>query len=283
MDLTLAPIIGSDLTLDRDSLTIVRKFRVKGTLPYTGGGDCFDVVSSEVMGLIRTTYPYYDTPMGTLYWNSIQLHESYYAQLYELSVTYSPFKKETGTYMVRVEHAAGTAKATAGKWLATYPTGSRPGTDSNKGVIFNGQEVTGVDVPFNQTRIVLSYRHPKMFLNHAYLRAIGKLVGHPNNDTFLGYDPGEIAYTGGNATESECEASAEYSFEVSRNETGFEVGGITIAAKTGFDVISPVYDWGTADDAGGDTHVIRPIKYIDIVRPRGREWANYVAVFGWGG
>lgn len=283
MALTLQLITGSDLTLDRDNLTILRKFRIKGALPYTGGGDCFDVVSSLVMGLIKTTYPTYGTPMGTLYWNSIQLHESYYAQLYELSVTYSPYDKQTGSYLIRVEHAAGTAKATAGKWLATYPTAERPGTDSNKGVIFNGQEVVGVDVPFNQTRIVISYRHPQMFLNHAYLRAIGTLVGHPNNDTFLGYAPGEIAYAGGNATESECEASAEYSFEVSRNETNLEVGGITITEKKGFDVISPVYKWGTADDAGSNTKVIRPIEYIDIIRPRGREWMNYVSTFGWGG
>ena len=52
--------------------------------------------------------------MGELHWNSIQLHESYYAQSYEIGVTYSPFEKASGTYLVRVEHAAGTAKATAG-------------------------------------------------------------------------------------------------------------------------------------------------------------------------
>jgi hypothetical protein len=264
-------------------LIIVRKFRVKGTLPYSGGGDAFDVVSSLVMGLIQMTYPRYGTPVGNLYWNSIQLHESFYAQLYEISVTYTPFNRQTGTYLVRVEHAAGTAKATAGEWLASYPTAERPGAEASKGTIWNGQEVVGVDVPFNQTRIVISYRHPQMFLNHTYLRAVGMLVGHPNNDIFLGYAPGEIAYAGGNATESEAEASAEYSFEVSRNETNLVVGGITIADKKGFDIISPVYKWDTADDTGGTTKAIRPIDYIDIIRPRGREWMDYVNVFGWGG
>ncbi len=287
MALTLELIVGSDLTLDRDTLTILRKFRVKGTLPYSGGGDAFDVVSSLVMGLIQSTYPTYGTPMGTLFWNSIQLHESHYAQLYEIGVTYSPYNKATGTYLVRVEHTAGTAKATAGKWIAGHPIAEVPdhgsGVMGNKGVIWNGQEVVGVDVPYNQTRIVISYRHPQMFLNHAYLRAIGELVGHPNDDIFLGYDPGEIAYSGGNATESEAESSAEYSFEVSRNETNLEVGGITIADKKGFDIISPVYKWETADDAGGTTQAVRPINYIEIIRPRGREWENYVSVFGWGG
>ena len=277
MALTLELITGSDLTLDRDSLTIIRKFRVKGTLPYSGG-DCFDVVSSQVMASIQTTYPLYATPMGTLYWNSIQLHESYYAQLYEISVTYSPVQKVTGTYLLRVEHAAGTARATAGTRIAGYPAADEV---DNGGVFFNGQEVVGVDVPYNQTRIVIAYRHPQMFLNHAYLRDIGELVGHPNDDTFLGYEPGEIAYVGGNATESECEASAEYTFEVSRNETNLVVGGITIAEKKGFDAISPVYKWDTADDAGGTTKGVRPLSYIEIIRPRGREWKNYGSVFGW--
>lgn len=280
MSLTLELITGSDLTLDRESLTIVRKFRVKGTLPYVGGGDCFDTVSSLVMGLVQSTYPTYGTPMGTLYWNSIQLHESYYAQFYEVSVTYSPFQKETGTYLIRIEHSAGTAKATAGTRIAGYPAADAV---DNGGVIWNGKEVVGVDVPYGQTRIVISYRHPKLFLNHAYLRGIEPLVGHPNADKFLGYDPGEIAYAGGNATESEAEASAEYSFEVSRNETNLVVGGITITSKKGFDVVSPVYKWDVKNDAGGNPKMIQPIDYIEIIRPKGREWKAYVSVFGWGG
>lgn len=282
-------VVGSDLTLDRETLTIVRKFRVKCLLSGMAS-DVFDTVATYVMAAISTggvdpsghVYgPAYATPRGVLYWNSIQLHEVHYAQNYEASVTYTPYgQQESGTYMVRIEHAAGTAKATAGKHMDVYPAGSPVG---NKGVIWNGQEVVGVDVPYNQTRIVISYRHPQSYLNHAYLRGIGTLVGHPNEDTFLGYDPGEICYAGGNATESEAEASAEYSFEVSRNEEGLEVGGITITQKKGFDVISPVYKWDTDEDAAGKTVVVRPIHYIAIIRPRGREWTPYASIFGWGG
>lgn len=286
-------IVGSDLTLDRDNLVIVRRFRVKGTLSGLAS-DVFDTVASYVMAAIvvggtdsngHQYGPTYMTPQGLLYWNTIQLHESFYAQQYEISVTFSPFNKQTGTFLLRIEHAAGTAKATAGEWIAGYPVANFPAgeADSNGGVIFDGQEVVGVDVPFNQTRIVISYRHPQAFLNHTYLRAVGALVGHPNNDIFLGYDPGEIAYAGGNATESEAEASAEYSFEVSRNETDLVVGGITIADKKGFDIISPIYQSAIADDSGGDKKGIRTIKSIEIIRPRGREFEDYVSVFGWGG
>ncbi len=287
-------IVGSDLTLDRDNLIIVRKFRVLGTLSGLAS-DVFDTVASYVMAAIVTggtdsnghDYgPTYLTPQGKLFWNSIQLHESFYAQSYEISVTYSPFNKQSGTYLVRVEHAAGTAQATAGERIAGYPADSGYAGEScpdNGGVIFDGQEVVGVPVPFNQTRIVISYRHPQMVLNHAYLRAVGDLVGHPNNDTFLGYDPGEIAYAGGAATESEAEASAEYSFEVSRNVTDLVVGGITIDEKKGFDIVSPIYKWDTDTDLGGHVRAVHPIDCIEIIRPQGREFRDYVSVFGWGG
>ena len=168
--------------------------------------------------------------------------------------------------------------------MAGYPGGYvGDAAGDNGGVIFDGQEVVGVDVPYGQTRIVIAYRHPQMFLNHAYLRGVETLVGRPNSDMFLGYDPGEIAYAGGNATESECEASAEYSFEVSRNATNLVVGGITIDEKKGFDIISPVYKWDSDEDTEGTKRAVRLIDYIEIIRPRGREWLGYVSVFGWGG
>lgn len=295
MALTLEEITGSELTIAA-ATSRIRKFRVKGTLPFTLGGDAFDSVASLVMGLVQTNFPTYSTPMGTLYWNSIQLHESFYALAYEISVTYSQDggggggrPGSSGTYLIRIEHAAGTAQVTAGERIAGYPVDSGyPGESciNSGGTIFDGQEVVGVPVPFSQTRIVISYRHPQMVLNAAYLRGIAKLVGHPNNDTFLGYDPGEIAYAGGVATESEAEASAEYSFEVSRNITSadnYVVAGIAIAEKKGFDVISPIFKWDTDTDLGGEVHRIRPIHCIEIIRPAGREFKNYVSVFGWGG
>lgn len=281
MALTLELMTGSDITLDRDGLRIVRKMRVRGTLPYIGGGiDAFDAVATQVMEAIVSTYATYGTPQGTLFWNSIQLHESFYGQMYEISVTYSPYNKATGTYLIRIEHSAGMAKATAGTRIAGYPADTCP---DNKGVIWNGREVVGVDVPYNQTRVVVSYRHPEAFLDHDYLRAVGELTGHPNEDEFIGYDPGEVCYTGGNGTESQCECSVEYSFEISRNVTDFEVGGITIDEKKGFDILSPVYKWDVDEDESGTKRLIQPIDGIEIIRPVGRDWKNYQEVFGWGG
>jgi len=248
MALTLELVTGSDLTLDREALTIVRKFRVKGTLPYTLGGDAFDYVASAVMGLIVSSYPTYATGMGTLYWNSIQLHENFYAQHYDISVTYSPFNKQSGTYQINVDQAVGNVHVTAGRRIAGYDgTGKCP---DNGGVFFDGTEITGTEIMVAEGRFSVSYRHPQAYLNSSYIRAIEALVGYPCSDTFLGYAAGEVTYAGGNFTETNAEASASYSFVTSRNATNLVVAGVTITTKAGFDVLSPTYemkDWAAGD------------------------------------
>jgi len=281
MAVTLELVTGSDLTLDHDQLRIVRRFRVLGTLPYTLGGDAFDTIASLVMSLIRTDYATYGTDMGTLYWNSIQIHENHYAQHYEISVTYSPVNRQSGSYQIRVEQAVGMEKATTGTLISTYPAAKE--IDNEEGVFWDGEKITGVDIPVAEDRIVVSYRHPQAFLIPSYIRAVGKLRGYPNNDTFLGYDPGEVMYMGGDFAQTECEASALYNFTISRNVTDFAVAGITISEKKGFDAISPVYKDGAENNDDGDTMPIREVDRINIIRPAGREWKDYVAVFGWGG
>jgi hypothetical protein len=255
----------------------VRKFEVVGTLPYIHGGDAFDWVSSQVMALIVGGYATYLTPLGTLFWNSIQLHESFYAQHYEISVTYSPVNRQTGTYQITVDQAVGNVHVTAGRRIAGF--GPAANEVNSGGVFWNGEEVTGTEVPVAEDRITVMYRHPQSFLNAAYIRSVGTLRGYPNSDVFLGYQPGEVRYMGGNFTETEAEASASYSFEISPNVTNLVVGGITITSKSGFDVISPVYEPTTDTNGAGVTHAVKKLKYIEIIRPR--EHKPYGPVFGW--
>ena len=278
MTFRLEESTGADLSLDRDNLTIVRKFRVLGTLPYSSSTDAFDAVASVVIGLIRMSYPTYQTDMGLLFWNSIQLHENFYAQNYDISVTYSPLNKQSGAYQITVDQAVGNAKVTAGTRIAGYPTASCP---DNEGTFFDGTEITGVDVPVAEDRIMVSYRHPQAFLNIDYIRRIGTLRGYPNSDAFLGYAAGEVMYMGGNFTQSDCEATATYNFAISPNVTNLVIGGITVTAKSGFDAVSPVYKPDTDVSGDGKTHAIKKLLGIEIIRPRAHK--VYQSVFGWGG
>lgn len=271
---------GSDASLDRDSLSVVRKYEVMGTLPYTGGGDAFDVVSSAVMGYVVTSpYATYGTPFGVLYWNSIQLHEDVYAQKYSISIVYSPVNRQSGTYQISVDQGVGTAKCMAGVWQATYAVAAN---DKNKCHTFwDGRENKGIDVPCNEDKITVMFRHPQAYLNRAYIRAIGKLRGYPCSDSFLGYDAGEVTYMGGQFAESNTEASASYAFVISPNVTNLVIGEITVTEKKGFDVASPMYEWGPETNGASKVHATQKLKCINVIRPQ--PWKAYQSVFGWGG
>jgi hypothetical protein len=278
MALTFELVTGSDLTLDRENLTVIRKARARDRLPVGIGGDYFDYVSSAAMAWVIANYPTYGTPMGTLFWNSIQLHENYYAQNYDLSITYSPVNRQSGTYQITVDQAVGTQRVTAGVRIAGF--GDADNEVDNEGVFHDGHEVTGIDVPVAEDKLTIMYRHPQAYLNGAYIRRIGALRGYPNNDNFLGYEPGEVVYMGGQFTESNVEASASYNFAISPNVANLVIGSITVTSKKGWDAVSPVYEDDVDTNGAGKKHDVRKLKYIEIIRPRA--WKDYVAAFGWG-
>ena len=279
MALTFEEVTGSELTLDRDSLTTVRKFRGKDRIPVSVGGDYFDYVATEAMTYARTTVPTYLTKMGLLYWNSVQIHEVYYAQLYNISITYSPFNKTTGAYQITVDQAVGTQHVTAGKYVTQFANAEADKVPCD-GTFWDGFKVTGIDVPVAEDKITISYRHPQAFLNMSYIRAIGQLRGYPNNDDFLGYQQGEVMYMGGQFTQTDAEATAQYHFSISPNVTNFEVAGIAIA-KFGWDSICPVYYEDDTANGAGKKHAVRKVKCLQIIRPR--ELKDYQPIFGWGG
>lgn len=273
MAFTIKLTTGSTASIDRDQQTRTRTGVVLGTLPYAGQ-DCFDYISNLVMTWMVQQYPTYSTPFGTLYLNSIQLSEEYYAQKYTFSATYGVLNKMSGTYQITVDQAVGSVHITAGRRIAGYNgTGTCP---DNDGTFFDGQQVTGTDIPVAEDRFSISYRHPQAWLNAAYIRNVGRLRGYPNNDTFLGYDPGEVMYMGGNFTQTDSEASASYSFAVSPNATNIVVGACTITEKKGWDVASPTWE----PDVDGNDNAVKKVLGIEIIRPR--EWKAYRSVFGWG-
>ena len=84
-------------------------------------------------------------------------------------------------------------------------------------------------------------------------------------------------YFGGNLTETNTEATATYYFEISYNRTGLVIGGITVAQKYGWDVISPTFKTTT-----NNGRKVKQLSYIEIIRPAGRAWVDYKPIFGWG-
>lgn len=270
--LRFVQVTGSDMTMEPPSVTIQYKaWGAPSPLPF---GDFFDWIASYAIAVVPTTYLH---PLGLLYRQDIRITEDYYAKQYTISVPYGPNKKEAGAYSITVDQIGGTVHVIAGTRIAGF--GDAENAVDNGGLIgVDGDEVHGTDIPVEESKITICYRHPKTTLNAAYIKATGRLVGFPNSDGFLTYDPGEVLYLGGNFSESEAEATASYSFAISYNRTNFVVGGITVGEKKGWDVLSTT----TIDDPTTDNPT-KKVSYIEVVRPAGREWKNYRTVFGWGG
>lgn len=272
MGLRLEKITGGDIAMEPASATL--KYRAAGTPAFLPGGDFFSFIASYALANIPRTF---DHPKGTLYRQDIQVHETWYARYYEISVPYGKKKKEQeGAYQISVDQTGGTVHVTAGTRIAGY--GPAADAVDNGGLIgVDGDEVKGTEIPVEETKLNVTYRHPKAALNRDYIKRVGRLVGFVNKDEFLDYEPGEVRFLGGNFTESEAEATAAYSFAISFNRRNFTVGGITITEKLGWDVISPTYKTDTDND-----HLVKQLAYIEIVRPGGRDLQDFKPVFGWG-
>ena len=276
-------ISGGDLTIERNNLRRVRRFRSLDTLPATFSGDYFDQIAGYALAWVTANAATYQTPWGFLPYNSIQIHENHYALNYEITVDYAPFgetgqESGAGAYQISVDTSGGTVHVTHGEVIASHGANAPAGIAGKTHPIGKeGDTIHGVDIPIAEPKINVLFRHPVKFLSRNYVRAIGQLFGYPNSDTFLGYAPGEVMYLGGPLTETNTESSASYSFAISYNQVNFQVGDITISEKKGWDVLDPVFKDDVLDG--------KPIKEVDYyltTRPAGRKWKAYKSVFGWG-
>ncbi len=265
--------------------TVTHRYVSTGALSPLPAGDYFSWLASFAMANVPASITH---PGGaTLYRQDIQVHESYYANAYELTVPYAEQQKESGAYQISVNGTGGTTHVTAGTRVTGYgPDGSetdapdQPNKVDNGGLIgVDGDEIHGIDVPVPQTKITVNFRHPAGKLDAEYVKAITELAGRPNKDTFLTYEPGEVRFLAPTFTETMAEATAQYDFAISRNRKDFKVGGITVTEKPGWDILSPYYGHDVDNE-----HGVRKLLYLEqITAPGGLEWIDYVPVFGWGG
>ena len=269
---------GIDGNFSADSASVTLPYRATQSLPssidfFTLAGYVNDFFALEANRVLNVAGKF------TLYVNSVQIHENFYARNYDINVTFGKEDRQTGSYTVTYDGSGGMVNVTAGTVISVHGDDAPDNIDDASNLIgVDGDNVRGIDIPVEALEITVQFRHPKAFLNRAYAKRVRALTGYPNNDEFLGYAPGEVRLRAPAFTESESESTASYVFEVSENRTDFEVSGITIDEKKGFDVLDPVYE-----TAEGDDELIKKVKYFKCIRPAGREWKNYVEVFGWGG
>lgn len=284
-----AEITGGDITISASNLVRTRRYRAKSKLPWQSpSGDYFDRMADYVTQWVQAYALIYPTPYGTLVASEIRQHEVNYAQNYNFTVVYTKpnadGENQVGAYSITMDASGGSVNVKYGKCIGVF---AKAGGDKPSGLVGKpaaigkrGREIAGVDIPIPQPRISVMFRHPKLKLTRSYIRSIEKLVGYPNNDTFLGYDPGEVIYRSGPLTETNVESTAVYNFDVSYNVTSLDIGSgankITIDKK-GWDVLDPVFEPDVVNNLG-----VKVVKYFQTIRPGKQEWKDYKSVFGWG-
>ena len=283
MTIDFRELTGGDMSLKGSS--VVRKFRMTG-IPH-GSFDAFDFVADYCLNpshLARTI----TSMVGTLHIQDIQIQEISYGRAYLISVPYGINKGSSGSgsgsfagaYQITNDSTGGTVNVKAGRRIAGYVKSPYLMVDSEGLIGVEGDDVKGIDIPVEQSKITVMFRHPQGILNDAYIDRTNAIVGFPNSDRFLGRDPGEMLYKGGSFSETNTEGSATYNFDRSPNRTNFVVGGITVAEKKGWDVLSFHYADYVFNGGSGNVAAKR-LKCLEVVRPR--EWVSYVTAFGWGG
>lgn len=275
---------GGEHTTDPPTATVkYQYFREKDPLPT---GDFWDWVTSLALSQIPTTYAH---PTGALLIRKdMRVVEHTCGYDYEITVPYglkdgTDEPDESGAYEITVDQVGGTVHVIAGELVSVWDeNGQLPNEDGDDGLIgVDGDEVHGTDLPKEETRLNVRFRHPQAQLNRAYIKATGKLVGYPNKDEFLGYEPYEVLYLGGNFTESsDSDTTAQYSFAISYNEDDVKIGSVTVPHKKGWELLSVKQK----DETSPNGVPIKKIDNVQVIRhPGGRKAKDYVPVFGWGG
>lgn len=126
-------------------------------------------------------------------------------------------------------------------------------TDENKGAVgFDGKNVQGVDI----TVPVMKWSETHYFLDasitDAYKATLRDLTGKVNDDSFKGFDAGEVLFLGAQGTRQGDDTNdlweITFNFASSPNRTNIAVGDITVSAKWGWEYMDIRYA-DVADEA----------------------------------
>ncbi|MCA9775054.1 MAG: hypothetical protein KC466_21725 [Myxococcales bacterium] len=141
--------------------------------------------------------------------------------------------------------------------------------DYDKQIAVNDEgKPDGVDVPTPRPSFSVETRRSAQSTTESYKRAIALMVGTVNAAPFRGFQTGELRLSSAELSERDDGTwDATFTFEISPNETNVPVGGLTIAAKEGWDLA-----WAKAvpdpDPTTGEVRSKVQAAYVERVSPR---------------
>jgi len=222
--------------------------------------------------------PFVLTPLGVYYRGEISCNQVAY-NLWDADITYSRRPKDIGSYTWDFDGSGVIEHITSSyETINSYPASSAPSYNMLIGV--SQDNVAGADVLRPSGRLTISFTHPAGVMTLAYAKYLSDLVGYVNSTTFFDWPAGEVRFDGVRATDgSQTQASAAYTFSISRNVTGLSVGTITGISKKGWELAWVKYKSSTAS-AGGITYPVQIPEFVYIERVA--DTTDFAAAFGFG-
>ena len=126
--------------------------------------------------------------------------------------------------------------------VGAYAPPTKTAPTINGAIGWDGLRVCGVDIEVPIFNFTETHVKNSTDVDQAYKLAVHALTAHVNDDTFRGFDIGEVFFRGADGSQREGgDWSITYEFSASPNLAGLEVGSITGIAKGGWQFLDVRY------------------------------------------
>lgn len=227
------------------------------------GSNNLSTIASTLTAAIAATYV---DPINliTMYQSLIEIRELH-EELWEATVEWvdkerydSRAKLDVGSKRISFSTQGGTAHITTSLETvkAYYPDIAAQGPDAdgncwNKkaiGLTTEG-DVQGVDIIVPAFKFEIQYRKANGTVTNAYAKTVRDLTGTVNDDTFYGFDAGEVLFLGADIEqEIQGDPTGTFHFLQMNNITGLTIGDIASIAKKGHEYLWVMFEHDVITD-----------------------------------
>lgn len=202
------------------------------------------------------------------------LHVTATDGMWEARVSYKPANQSTppqeNESSFSFDTTGGTQKITQSlQTIGSYPSGA---PDFKSAIGFDGENVQGCDITVPVYKFSEMHFKGATFVNGSYKTTVMALTGQVNSAGFRGFAVGEVLFLGASGARRGRHSGdlweLTFHFAVSKNRTSFDVGGISVAAKAGWEYLWVLYE--DAVDTSAKARIRRPkAVYVEKVYETG--------------
>jgi hypothetical protein len=126
---------------------------------------------------------------------------------------------DTGEYKISFDTTGGTAKFVQSYATKTFKmSGDQRDYDCGGAINIVDGNVQGIDVVVPSQKLTISCRQPLAVITDAYCRVLVDMTGTINDDTYFGYEAGELLFLGASGMQAKLsDPQIDYHFLASKN------------------------------------------------------------------